>query len=78
MVDSSGDADVALSVTELAWVRDGIEELEVKTIEELSYIAQDPSAVGASVMALPWVQDGIETIEFEALQLMRLHQLGRL
>ena len=70
-VDSSGDADVALSVTELAWVRDGIEELEVKTIEELSYIAQDPSAVGASVMALPWVQDGIETIEFEALQQMR-------
>ena len=70
-VDSSGDADVAFSVTELAWVRDGIEEPEVKTIEELSYIAQDSSAVGVSVVALPWVQDGIETIEFEALQQMR-------
>ena len=72
-VNNSGDADVALSVTELAWMRDGIEELEVKTIEELSYIGQRDSGIASSVVSLPWVQDSIEELDFETIVDLRYY-----
>ena len=73
-IDNSGDADVALLVTELGWMRDGIEELEVKAIQELSYIGQSESAVAVSVIALPWVQDGVSEVEFKAID--RINHFG--
>ena len=44
--------------------------LEVKTIEELSYIANKDTGVGLSVVALDWVQDGIEEVEAGAIDRM--------
>ena len=44
--------------------------LEVKTIEELSYIANKDRGVGLSVVALDWVQDGIEEVEADAIDWM--------
>ena len=44
--------------------------LEVKTIEELSYIANKDTGVGLSIVALDWVQDGIEELEIEAIDWM--------
>ena len=55
------------SVVELTWFQDGIEDLEVKTIEELSYIARDDATLASSVVGLEWVQDGIEDIEWQAI-----------
>ena len=46
---------------------DGINDLEVKTIEEFSYIAYENAELGLSVVALGWVQDGIEDIEARAI-----------
>ena len=63
-------AEVASAVISLDWMRDGIEELEVKTIEELSYIANEDTGVGLSVVALDWVQDGIEEVEAGAIDWM--------
>ena len=66
-VNNFKDANVALSVVALGWVQDGIGEIEVKTIEELSYITYDNVGVASSVVALDWVQDGIEAAEVEAI-----------
>ena len=52
----------------MGWVQDGIDDgLEVGTIEELSYIANDDTGLGLSVVALGWVQDGIDDIEARAI-----------
>ena len=47
---------VASSVVSLGWVQDGIEEVEVKTIEGLSYMANKDAEVASSVVSLGWVQ----------------------
>ncbi|MCY4528444.1 MAG: hypothetical protein OXD46_05360, partial [Chloroflexi bacterium] len=44
--------------------------MEVKTIEELSYIANKDTGVGLSMVALDWVQDGIELVEASAIDWM--------
>ena len=51
-------------------MQDGIEELEVKTIEELSYIANDDTGLGLSIISLDWVQDGVEEVEAGAIDWM--------
>ena len=65
-----GDAEVASAVVSLGWMQDGIDDVEVKTIEELSYIANKDTGVGLSVVALDWVQDGIEEVEAGAIDRM--------
>ena len=53
-------------------MQDGIEELEVKTIEELSYIAnKDMRESGYPSSPLDWVQDGVEGVEADAIDWMR-------
>ena len=44
----------------------GIDDVEVKTIEELSYIANEE--VASSVVSLGWVQDGIEGLEVKTIE----------
>ena len=44
--------------------------MEVRAIEELSYIAYDSVEVASSVVSLSWVQDGIEEVEAEAIDWM--------
>ena len=63
-----GAAEVASSVVALSWVQDRIEAVEVKTIEELSYISNRDAEVASSIIALGWVQDGIADAESEAIQ----------
>ena len=63
-----GAAEVASSVVALSWVQDRIEAVEVKTIEELSYISNRDAEVASSIIALGWVQDGIDDAESEAIQ----------
>ena len=49
-------------------MQDGIGELEVKTIEKLSYIAYNHVGLASSVVGLGWVQDGIEEIEVDTIE----------
>ena len=51
----------------LAWVQDGIQDLEVKAIQELSYINYDDEELASSVINLAWVQDRIKDIEWVAI-----------
>ncbi len=67
-INNMSGAEVMSSVVALGWVRDGIDDgLEVGTIEELSYIANDDTGLGLSVVSLGWVQDGIDDIEARAI-----------
>ena len=67
-INNMPGAEVMSAVVALGWIQDGIDDdLEVKTIEELSYIANDDTGLGLSVVALDWVRDGIEDIEAEAI-----------
>ena len=67
-ISNIGSTEVASAVVALSWVQDGIDDaLEIRTIEDLSYIAYDDTALGRSVVSLGWVQDGIEDIEAEAV-----------
>ena len=60
--------DVASAVVALAWVQDGIDnDLEVSTLEELSYISFDDTGLAMSAVSLGWVQDGIDDVEAEAI-----------
>ena len=69
-MNNFGDAEVASAVVSLGWLQDGIDDVEVKTIEELSYIANKDTGVGLSVVALDWVQDGVEDVEADAIDWM--------
>ena len=69
-MNNFGDAEVASSVMSLGWMQDSIEEVEVKTIEELSYISNKDAGVGLSVVALDWVQDGIEELEVKTIKVL--------
>ena len=51
----------------LGWVADGIDETEVKAIQEISYIDYRDAEVAFSVVSMDWVRDGIDGIEAEAL-----------
>ncbi len=66
-LDNIGSADVASSVVTLSWVEDGIEKIDVKALEQISYIDYGDSKVASLVVALDWVQDGIEEIEFDLI-----------
>ena len=64
-------AEVASSVVSLGWVQDGMDDVEVKTIEYLSYIANRDAGVGLSVVSFGWLQDGIEDVETRAIDWMK-------
>ena len=69
-------AEVASSAVSLGWVQDGIDAVEVKTIEELSYVANRDAGIGLSLVSLGWVQDGINDVEAEAFRWMRNMIIG--
>ena len=58
------------AVVALGWLQDGIDDaLEVRTIEELSYVAYYDTELGLSVVSLGWVQDGIDDdLEVEMIE----------
>ena len=66
-VNNFDGGDVATSVVALAWMQDGVDDLEVNAIKELFFIDQDDSGVASSVVGLDWVRDRIEVLELEAI-----------
>ena len=67
-MNNIGSAEVATSVVSLGWVADGIDEIEVKAIEELSYMAIGDAKFASSVVSLGWVADGVDEIEVKAIE----------
>ena len=55
-VNNFGDGAVASSVVALAWVQDGVEEREVNTIEELSYIDYYDTEEASRIVAMPFLE----------------------
>ena len=51
----------------LAWVQDGVDDLEVEALEEMSYVAYDDETLASSMVGLGWVQDGVNEVEVEAI-----------
>ncbi len=50
-----GHPRLASSITELEWVRDGVNDTESKAIQDLLYIAVVSLPVASSIVALAWV-----------------------
>ena len=69
-IDNIGSAEVASSVVSLDWVQDWIGAEEVRTIQELSYVANRHAEVASSIVSLDWVQDGVIDVEVEAIDWM--------
>ena len=53
------DTELALSVVSLGWVQDGINDLKVKAVTELSYMASENAEAASWTVGMPFV----ETIE---------------
>ena len=67
-INNIGGAEVMTAVVALPWVQDGIDGvLEIRMIEELSYIDYEDTGLAMSVVSLDWVQDGIDDVEAEAI-----------
>ena len=67
-MNNIGSTEVASSVVLLGWVQDGVDAVEVRTIEGLSYMANKDAEVASSIASLGWVQDGIEDTEVDLIR----------
>ena len=61
---------LASSIKELSWLRDGITSTETGVIQNLLYIAVVSRPVASAIVSLDWVQDGIEEVEAGAIDWM--------
>ena len=61
------DSTLASSMSELGWVKDGLEGIEHEALEHLLYIAVLSRPVASSIVSFGWVQDGVDDVETEAL-----------
>ena len=61
---------LASQIQNLAWVQDGLSDLERSTVDELLYMATEDVANLEAVLQLPWVQDDISETEYELLDFL--------
>ena len=61
---------LASSIKELNWIRDGIARIEAEVIQDLLYVAVVSRPVASAIVSLGWVQDGIEEVEAGAIAWM--------
>ena len=61
---------LASSIKELSWLRDGITSTETGVIQNLLYIAVVSRPVASAIVSLDWVQDGIDDVEAGAIDWM--------
>ena len=57
------DRQLATTIKDLEWVRDGIGEEESEVVQDLLYIAATSRSVAASILSLGWIQDGVQELE---------------
>ena len=61
---------LASSIKELSWLRDGITSTETGVIQNLLYIAVVSRPVASAIVSLDWVQDGVDDVEAGAIDWM--------
>ena len=61
---------LASSIKELSWIRDGIASTETGVIQNLLYIAVVSRPVASAIVSLDWVQDGVDDVEAGAIDWM--------
>ena len=61
---------LASSIKELSWLRDGITSMETGVIQNLLYIAVVSRPVASAIVSLDWVQDGVDDVEAGAIDWM--------
>ena len=61
------DPQLASSIKELNWIRDGIDSAETGVLQNLLYVAAVSRPVASSLVSLDWVQDGIDDLEAGAI-----------
>ena len=61
---------LASSIKELSWLRDGIASTETGVIQNLLYIAVVSRPVASAIVSLDWVRDGVEGVEADAIDWM--------
>ena len=62
--------ELASSIKELSWIRDGITSTETGVIQNLLYIAVVSRPVASAIVSLDWVQDGVDDVEAGAIDWM--------
>ena len=62
------DPQLATSIKELGWVKDGIDETESAVIQDLLYIAVSSRPLASSIVSLGWVKDGVDSLEAAAIK----------
>ena len=61
---------LASSIKELSWLRDGITSTETGVIQNLLYIAVVSRPVASAIVSLDWVRDGVDDVEAGAIDWM--------
>ena len=61
---------LASSIKELSWLRDGITSTETGVIQNLLYVAVVSRPVASAIVSLDWVQDGVDGVEAGAIDWM--------
>ena len=61
---------LASSIKELSWIRDGIAGTEIGVIQNLLYIAVVDRPAASNIVSLEWVQDGVDDFEARAIDWM--------
>lgn len=61
------DARLASSIKQLAWARDGVDEIESAVIQDLLYTAVEDLTVASRLASLGWLTDGVDATEAEAI-----------
>ena len=61
---------LASSIKELSWIRDGIASTETGVIQNLLYIAVVSRPVASAIVSLDWVRDGVDDVEAGAIDWM--------
>ncbi len=64
----------AVSVAELSWITDGIDQSEQSAARELSYLEESNPPVARILLGRPWVADGVDRLEEAAIE--RIEDIG--
>ena len=65
------DPQLASAMSELGWVKDGINDIESAVIQDFLYIAYTSRPATSSIVSSAWVQDGIDGVEAEAIRWLK-------
>ncbi len=59
---------LASSIKDLDWVRDGIEGVESETVQHILNLARESRPVASAVVSLSWIQDGIDNLDLKTVE----------